>query len=100
MPLSNFERMIELADKVFATKNDPDQLDVDEQVLERFRLIHPATVSEYDDGNGPVAWLILLPTNLNLMNCFLKKEISEKELFYLTEPNTTYDALYLCSAMV
>jgi GNAT superfamily N-acetyltransferase len=100
MPLSNFERMVELAEKTFAAKNDPDQLDVDEEVLERFRLIHPATVSEYDDGNGPIAWILLLPTTIDLMNRFLEKKISEKELFYLTEPNKIYDALYLCSGIV
>lgn len=35
MPLSNFERMIALVNEVFATKNDPDQLDVNLQVMER-----------------------------------------------------------------
>jgi ribosomal protein S18 acetylase RimI-like enzyme len=100
MSLSNFERMIELAEKTFSVKNDPEQLDVNEEVLDQFRLIHPATVSEYDDGNGPVAWLLLLPTTHDLMNRFLEKKISERELFYLTKPNQTYDALYLCSATV
>ncbi len=100
MTLSNFERMIQLADEVFAVKNDPDQLDVNQEVLNRLLTIHPATISEFDDGNGPVAWLLLLPTTLELMNRFLKCEISEKELFELTQPGSTYDALYLCSALV
>jgi hypothetical protein len=100
MSLSNFERMIQLADEVFAVKNDPDQLDVNQEVINRLLTIHPATVSEFDDGNGPVAWLLLIPTTLELMNRFLKCEISEKELFELTRPGSTYDALYLCSALV
>ncbi|HWZ22570.1 MAG TPA: hypothetical protein VNW06_07935 [Cytophagaceae bacterium] len=100
MALSNFERMIALADEVFAVKNDPDQLDVNEDVIERLQKIHPATVSEYNDGNGPVAWVLLIPTTLNLMNKFLKIEISEKQLFDLTPLDTPYEALYLCSALV
>jgi ribosomal protein S18 acetylase RimI-like enzyme len=100
MSLSNFERMIQLAEEVFAAKEDPDQLDVNQEVLERLDRIHPATVSEYDDGNGPVAWVLLIPTTLDLMNRFLENAISEKELFDLTPLDTTYEALYLCSAMV
>ena len=100
MPLSNFERMIQLADEVFASKNDISQLDVNEEVLEHLRKIHPATVSEYEDGHGPVAWLLLIPTTLDLMNQFLEGKISERQLYELTPFNTMYEALYLCSAMV
>lgn len=100
MALSNFERLIQLADEVFAVKNDPTQLDVDEKVLKRLKRMHPATVADEDDGNGPVAWVLVIPTNLELMNRFLKNEISEKELFDLTPLEATYEALYLCAALV
>jgi ribosomal protein S18 acetylase RimI-like enzyme len=100
MSKSNFERMLQLADEVFAVKNDSTQLDVDQEVLERLRKIHPATVSEYDDGNGPVAWILLFPITLDLMQQFLDATISEKELFNRTPLDIKYDALYLCSALV
>ncbi|MBK6965230.1 MAG: hypothetical protein IPH20_15170 [Bacteroidales bacterium] len=100
MPSSNYERLIQLAEEVFAVKNDPDQLDVDQEVISRLQKMHPSTVSEYDDGNGPVAWLLLITTTNDLMERFLGKEISEKELFDLTPIQTKYDALYLCSALV
>jgi len=100
MALSNLERMIQLANEIFAAKTDPDQLDVDQEVIERLTRIHPATVSEQDDGNGPVAWVLLIPTTLDLMKQFLEKEITERELFDLTPSETTYEALYLCSALV
>lgn len=100
MVLSNFERLIQLADEVFAVKSDPSQLDVNQEVLERLKNIHPNTISEYNEGNGPVAWVLLIPTTLDLMNRFLKSEISEKKLFELTPPDTTYEAIYLCSALV
>jgi ribosomal protein S18 acetylase RimI-like enzyme len=100
MPKSNFERMIELAEEVFSVRNDPDQLDINQEVIERLKKIHPATVSEFDDGNGPVAWILMFPTTLELMNKFLENKISEKQLFEQTPLNIKYDALYLCSAMV
>lgn len=100
MPLSNFERMLQLADDVFATNNDPDQLDVNQGVIERLQCMHSATVSEQDDGNGPVAWVLVIPTTTDIMNRFLETEISEKDLFNLTPFDIKYEALYLCSAMV
>ena len=100
MALSNYERMINLVEEVFSTKNDPDQLDVDQMVISHLQKIHPASVSEYDEGKGPVAWVLLIPTTLELMQKFLEKKISEKELYKLTPLNAEYDALYLCSATV
>jgi len=100
MTPGNFERLIQLADEVFAVKNDPDQLDVNQNVLDRLHQIHPATVSQYDDGNGPVAWVLVIPTTIEIMNRFLENKISEKQLFELTPLETTYEVLYLCSALV
>jgi hypothetical protein len=100
MAKSNFERMIELAEDVFDVKSDPEQLDINQKVIERLQEIHPATLSEYDDGNGPVVWILVIPTSIELMNLFISKKISEKELFEKTEPGKKYEALYLCSAMV
>lgn len=92
--------MLDLADEVFSTRHDPNQLDVDDRVLERLSQIHPCSVSEYDDGNGPVAWIILIPTTSSLMQEFLNQSIGERELFERTPIGAVYDALYLCSAMV
>ncbi len=100
MSKSNYERMIQLAEDTFAVKNDPEQLDVNEEVIEHLQKIHLATVSEYDDGNGPAAWIIMIPTTQELMSQFLLKNISEKELVERTPLHHTYEAVYLCSAMV
>ena len=62
--------------------------------------MHPSAVTECNDGNGPVAWILLIPTTSDLMKRFLENHISEKELFDLTPLNTKYEALYLCSALV
>jgi hypothetical protein len=96
----NLERMINLAESAFNAKNDLEQLDVDETVIERLLRIHPATVTEKANADGPIAWLIMIPTTKELMSRFLAKEISEKELYWLTDVDGTYEAIYLCSAMV
>jgi ribosomal protein S18 acetylase RimI-like enzyme len=100
MAPTNFERMIQLAEDVFAVRNDPDQLDVNQDILDQLRRIHPATVSEFDDVHGPVAWVLLIPTTLGLMDQFLNHSISEKELYEQTPLDAAYEAIYLCSAMV
>jgi len=97
---SNYERLIELADEVFAVRQDPEQLDVNEEVIEKLKSIHPATLSDKDFGDGPVLWILLIPTTTDLMNKFIHQEINEKELYELTQPNQRYDAVYLCSALV
>ena len=100
MSLSNFERMIQLSDEVFSSRTDPDQLNVNENVMEQLQLIHPDTISEYDDGNGPVCWILCIPTSLDLMTQFINQKISEKELYELTPLNAKYEAIYLCSALL
>lgn len=100
MQSNNFQRMLQLADSVFDTKNDNNQLDVNDDVLIKLQKIHPSTISEYNEGNGPIGWVLLIPTTEELMNKFLKKDISEKELFEQTPIDSKYDALYLCSALV
>ena len=100
MGQSNFERMIQLSDAIFSSRIDPNQLNVDENVMERLQLIHPNSISEYDDGNGPVCWILCIPTTLDLMHQFIDQKISEKELYELTPLNTKYEAIYLCSALL
>lgn len=100
MALSNYERMIQLADEVFSSRTDPDQLNLDENVMKHLQLIHPNTMSEYDNGNGPVCWILCIPTTLDLMTQFINKEISERDLYELTPLNTKYEAIYLCSALL
>jgi hypothetical protein len=100
MSKTNFERLIELSDEVFSSRTDPDQLNVNENVMEHLQLIHPDTISEYDEGNGPVCWVLCIPTTLDLMNKFINKEISERELYELTPLNAKYEAIYMCSALL
>jgi hypothetical protein len=98
--MTNLERMIALADEFFDVKNDPDQIAVDERVRRQLLAIHPATMGEVTDSDGPIAWMLVIPTTNQLMRKFLRKEISERELLDETPVSSRYDAVYLCSALV
>ena len=96
----NLERMIHLAEEFFEAKSDPDQIAVDENVIERLRAIHPNTMSEERDENGPVAWILLIPTSKELMIQFVERKINEKDILSRTVPGSRYEAIYLCSGLV
>lgn len=97
---TNLERMLALVEEVFAVRDDPDQLRVDEEVIARLQRMHLATVGERDDGDGPVAWLLLLPTTTALMEAFVRGELTEQALYEHTPERGPYQTLYLCSALV
>ncbi len=96
----NFKRMLQLVTEFFDVRNDPDQLDVNEEVREKLQQLHPATMTEVANDEGPIMWLLLIPTTHDIMGRFLSEEISERQLFDETQAGITYDAIYLCSAAV
>jgi len=92
--------MIRLAEEFFDMKNGPEQISVDGESMARLKEIHPATMSEEKEENGPIAWILVIPTAHELMEAFIQGEINERELLDRTLPGGVYDALYLCSALV
>ena len=96
----SYERMIELVNSFFDTRNDPDQISVSEEEMNKLAAIHPATMSEYADEAGPIVWILLVPTMHGIMEQFVKGTLTEKQLLQQTEPGQKYDAIYLCSASV
>lgn len=100
MTKSNFERMIEIIDGVFETRNDPDQLQVTEEDQAKLAALHPSTLSEYNEGAGPCVWVLLIPTTLQIMNDFISGKISENRILEFTQPGSKFEAVYLCSATV
>ncbi|HEX9005858.1 MAG TPA: hypothetical protein VF889_01095 [Bacteroidota bacterium] len=100
MGKSNFERMISLVDEVFATRRDPDQISMNEAQREKLARLHPATLTQQSDENGPVAWILVFPTTRELMDKFVEGTLSERNLLAETPFDVAYTALYLCSALV
>lgn len=96
----NFLRMIQLADEFFETKNDPNQISVDETVLAHLRQLHSSTIGEETSSDGPVAWTIVIPTTEEVMSQFLACEINERELLTKSSKGLPFGAIYLCSGIV
>jgi len=90
--------MLALIDEIFATRNDPDQLQVNEKAMKKLNKIHEATLSEYSTEDGPAVWVLLIPTTTAIMNDFLSGKISEQGILDRTPLNAPYETIYLCSA--
>ncbi len=97
-PKPNFNRMLELIDETFATRKDPGQIQVTQAQMKQLEAIHPATLSEKANDDGPLIWVLLIPTTKTIMNNFLSGKISETQLLEQTKPQQNYDCIYLCSA--
>lgn len=89
--------MMQIIDEVFDTRNDPQQIQVNEEARKKLISIHPAVFSEYNEGNGPCIWTLLIPTTEAIMNLFVTGKITEQELLEQTQPGGKYDVIYLCS---
>jgi GNAT superfamily N-acetyltransferase len=97
---NRLQRMIECAETFFETKNDPAQLSITPEVMERLRRLHPCAMTEVADDQGPFVWIIVIPTSQQTMEDFLAGSIGERELLERTPPDVPCEALYLCSALV
>jgi GNAT superfamily N-acetyltransferase len=99
-PQENLKRMIKLAEEFFGTRNDPEQISISGKVINKLRKIHPSTMTEKKMKEGPIAWILVIPTTQVLMKQFIQKQINERELLDKTPFRENYDAVYLCSALV
>jgi len=100
MAEENLERMIKLAEEFFDVKNDPEQISVNEGVMEQLERLHPSTMNQRRDAKGPFAWVLVIPTTRKLMEEFVAGRLSEKELLARTPQGGSFEAVYLCSALV
>jgi len=100
MSPDNLTRLQNLAEETFRTRQDPDQLSVDEEVMGRLHALHPCTLTQENTPDGPIAWILVIPTTTMLMQEFVAGRISERKLFLRTQPGDRFTALYLCSALV
>lgn len=96
----NLLKLLELVDHVFQTRNDPSQIGFTESDMAKMNNLHVECLQEAENEDGPIAWVAVIPTSLDLMNEFIIKTITERELFDRTTMETPKEAVYLCSAIV
>ncbi len=91
------EKIATITEQFFGTAIDPEQIPVSETSREKMRQLSPYCFNTaLDNNNNPVSWMISIPTTLELKEKFIRKEITEREMFEQTIPAQTYGALYLC----
>lgn len=92
--------MLKAGEDFFGTENDPNQIPSNWDALNRLLTINPHTLVVKKDKSGSfIGWAAFLPTTQKLMIPFLKNEINERQLFYLTS-RSDYDAIYVISVFV
>jgi hypothetical protein len=92
------DKMLNIAEKFFVTESDPNQMPITKESFYKLQRLHPKTVVYRLENGEPISWVIVLPTQTELMEKFLKGKINERELLDMTKPQEKYEALYLCAA--
>lgn len=91
---------LKIAEEFFGTEVDPEQIPISEKSFLKLNSYNKNTVLYItDDSDNTLGWSVVVPTSKELMNDFLDKNISEKELFDKTDFSKV-EALYLCSVFV
>lgn len=94
------QKMNRIAEDIFGTDKDPGQIPITKEYGEILERLTPHWIKyRLDDYGEPIAWSIVVPTQLGLMNKFLRGDITEKELVDFTKHQDEYEALYLCAAV-
>ncbi len=94
------ERMAEIAEGIFGTEADPDQIPITDESRAKLDTLTPHWFRHRLDESGePIAWVVVVPTDRDLAEAFLRGEIPERALLDRAEPRERYDALYLCAAI-
>jgi GNAT superfamily N-acetyltransferase len=93
------EEVDRTAVEFFDLLNDDSQIDADERTFRYSLEIGGITIIALED-DVLLGWCFAFPTNTDLMKRFVNNEITEYELFWSTEKDENYDAIYLCAIYV
>lgn len=92
------DKILNISEQFFGTVNDPEQIPITEGSNFKLHKLHPKSFIYKLENGEPISWVVVVPTSKELMDKFLRSEISEKELLDMSEPQKEYGALYLCAA--
>lgn len=101
MDQNTLKQIFRLAEAVFGTTTDPDQIPPTPEYRAKVDRLHPeSTAYRVDDSGNVISFVFVVPTTKEIMERFLKGEITERAILDLTQPQATYSALYLCAVYV
>ena len=94
------KKQMEIAEQLFGTKEDPEQIPINQETIDKLDTLCEGWLqTEFDNNGEPIAWVVAMPTQRELAERFLRKEINERELLEATQPQKMYDSVYLVSAV-
>ena len=94
-----FEEVDQSARDFFNLEEDPTQINADKKTYDYSVKIGGSSMIALENDKL-LGWSFAFPTNKILMNQFLNSDINENQLFWKTEKDENYDAIYLCAAYV
>lgn len=94
------QKMSEIAEKIFVTQDDPNQIPITQESKDKLDKLTPHWLKyRLDENNNPIAWVVVVPTTKEIAQRFLNGSITEKQILDETAPMDKYSALYLCSTI-
>jgi GNAT superfamily N-acetyltransferase len=101
MNKDSFEKIKKISEEFFGTKSDPEQIEINQENADELYKLHSGTIIyKFNEKDEPIAWVTTIPTSIHVMNDFLDKKISERELMGLALKEKSFEALYLCGVFV
>jgi ribosomal protein S18 acetylase RimI-like enzyme len=90
---------IRLAEEIFDIQNHQDQMRAEPATFDKLKALSPDSVLyEIADADRLAGWVVIVPTNKEIMDKFTSKVITEQQLLDMSKPSQSYSALYLCAA--
>jgi len=92
---SILKAILEISEEFFHTKDDPRQIPTTMEASKKILDLCPGAFSYKIENGVPVSWVIVIPTQKEVAEKFLRGELNERELLENTKKESVYDALYL-----
>jgi hypothetical protein len=92
------DKIIKITEEFFGSEQHPDYIPVNKESCQKLDNINPNWLTYKLVDGEPVSWVVILPTQPELMKKFISGEITEKELMNETKSEKEFQTLYLCSA--
>lgn len=94
----NLLKTMQIAERFFGTQKDPEQMPINLASYDKIQKLSPYSLICELKNDEPVSWVVTVPTSKVIMNKFISKEINEKQLLEISNPQDKYDAIYLSAA--
>lgn len=94
------EKMNKVAQEIYNATYDASQIPINQDSVDKLNSLSPDWLKyKLNEKGEPISWVVIVPTTKEIAENFLSENITEREILDLTQPQVSYSALYLCSAI-